>query len=121
VTERVRRRRSCLRDSSWGKPSLNFSPGIFVRRHFGPWHAGDRGHGDQRGPGFCSLLGIGPTPRQPNPRQVPARSWKRRTLPKGILHTTAPVPDPTVPSAAGVENGKRTWARSISPAGASLD
>jgi hypothetical protein len=26
-----------------------------------------------------------------------ARSWKRRTQPRGVLYTTAPVPDPTEP------------------------
>jgi hypothetical protein len=41
-----------------------------------------------------------------------ARSRKRRTQPRGILHTTAPVPDPTAPASrfwdsSSVGNGAR--------------
>jgi hypothetical protein len=34
-----------------------------------------------------------------------ARSRKRRTQPRGVLHTTAPVPDPTAPAALMVALG----------------
>jgi hypothetical protein len=67
------------------------------RRHtFPPGMRTTVGRVCQRGPGFCSELGMAPSaPPLPNGRQAPARSRKRRTQPRGVLHTTAPVPDPT--------------------------
>jgi len=36
-----------------------------------------------------------------------ARSRKRRTQPRGILHTTAPVPDPTAHEQKWINFGKQ--------------